>query len=59
MKTFPFVVANILHFRFNAGLVYLAPLTHFKNSWRVLLHKGNALNLNPLFSNSYMGLTEQ
>ena len=32
MKTFPFVVANILHFSFNAGLVYLARLTHFKNS---------------------------
>ena len=59
MTAFPFAAPDILHFRFNVGLVYLGPLNHFKSNYGVILQKWDALTLNSLFSNSYMGLTGQ
>ena len=58
MTAFPFTAPDILHFRFNAGLVYLGPLIHFKGKHRAALPTRDILIFKPLFSNSYRGLTE-
>jgi len=56
--TFTFTVSDILHFRFIAGLVYSGSLKHFKGKHGIMLPIRDLLKFNPLFSNSYRGLTE-
>jgi hypothetical protein len=58
MTAFPFAALDIPHFRFNAGLVYLGPVNPFKSKHEAALPTRDILIYNPLFSNSYRGLTE-